>query len=251
VGILTAGGDCPGLNAVIRAAGRKLLADGHEPVGIERGYRGLAEGELGSLDTRRLSGILHLGGTILRTSSFDPRQEEDGAERIKETLSAKELDAVIAIGGEHTMEITRELYERHGLPLIGVPKTIDNDVVGTDITFGFHTAVQIATFAIDRLHTTAQSHDRVMVIEVMGRHAGWIAAYAGLAGGADAILIPERPFDMEQICARLRQRHMKRSSFSMAIGEISSTSKVPLSPGIIISTPLDNVTTPVTSVVRK
>jgi 6-phosphofructokinase 1 len=181
VGILTAGGDCPGLNAVIRAAARRLLAHGHQPVGLLRGYQGLAERDHVALDQRTLSGILHLGGTIVSTSSYDPFREPGGVEKVKAAQAEDHLDGVIAIGGEHTMMITRALHEEFGLPVVGVPKTIDNDVVGTDYTFGFDTAVQIATDAIDRLHTTAQSHDRVMVVEVMGRNTGWIAMFAGIA----------------------------------------------------------------------
>src|SRR5215216_1243477 len=173
VGILTAGGDCPGLNAVIRAASRRLLLHGHEPVGLRRGYRGLAEHDHIALDQKGVSGILPLGGTILSTSNYNPFREPEGIEKVREAQTVDPLDAVIAIGGEHTMMITRRLSEELALPVIGVPKTIDNDVVGTDYTFGFDTAVQTVTAALDRLHTTAQSHDRVMVVEVMGRNTGW------------------------------------------------------------------------------
>jgi len=217
VGILTAGGDCPGLNAVIRAAAKRLLARGHEPVGLLRGYQGLAERDHMVLDQRTLSGILHLGGTILSTSSYDPFREAEGVEKVTAAQAEDRLDGVIAIGGEHTMMITRALYEELGLPVIGVPKTIDNDVVGTDYTFGFDTAVQIATDAIDRLHTTAQSHDRVMVVEVMGRNSGWIAMFAGIAGGADGILIPELELTVEEVSEGIARRHTVGKDFSIVV----------------------------------
>jgi ATP-dependent phosphofructokinase / diphosphate-dependent phosphofructokinase len=217
VGILTAGGDCPGLNAVIRAAARRLLAHGHEPIGLRRGYRGLAERDHVALDQRGVSGILPLGGTILSTSNYNPFREADGIAKVRSAQTEDPLDAVIAIGGEHTMMITRRLSEEVGLPVIGVPKTIDNDVVGTDYTFGFDTAVQVATDAIDRLHTTAQSHDRVMVLEVMGRNTGWIAVFAGIAGGADAILIPELELTVEEVAAAVARRHERGKDFSIIV----------------------------------
>jgi len=217
VGILTAGGDCPGLNAVIRAAARRLLAHGHDPIGLRRGYRGLADRDRVALDQRGVSGILPLGGTILSTSNFNPFRELDGIERVRAAQREDPLDAVIAIGGEHTMMITRRLSEEVGLPVIGVPKTIDNDVVGTDYTFGFDTAVQVATDAIDRLHTTAQSHDRVMVLEVMGRNTGWIAVFAGIAGGADGIVIPELELTVEEIAAAIQRRHERGKDFSIIV----------------------------------
>jgi phosphofructokinase-like protein len=218
VGILTAGGDCPGLNAVIRAAARRLLAHGHEPVGLLRGYRGLAEVDHMPLDQRAVSGILPLGGTIVSTSNYNPFREPDGVEKVRAAQAGDgRLDAVIAIGGEHTMMITRRLYEELGVPVIGVPKTIDNDVVGTDYTFGFDTAVQVATDAIDRLHTTAQSHDRVMVLEVMGRNTGWIAVFAGIAGGADAILIPELELTVEEVAGAIARRHERGKDFSIVV----------------------------------
>lgn len=217
IGILTAGGDCPGLNAVIRAAGRKLLKEGHEPVGLLRGYRGLAYGDHRPLDHPALSGLLPLGGTILSTSSYDPFRHDDGPDRVRAAMADDTLDGVIAIGGEHTMDISRRLCERLDLPVVGVPKTIDNDIVGTDRTFGFDTAVHVATEAIDRLHTTAQSHDRVMVVEVMGRNAGWIAVTAGIAGGADGILVPETDVTVEQVAATIRQRHERGKDFSIIV----------------------------------
>ena len=216
IGVLTAGGDCPGLNAVIRAIGRSAIERGDEAVGIMRGYAGLANREYKPLDMLAVSGILHLGGTILGTSSFEPHREQ-AVGAVREAFAADELDAVVAIGGEHTMEITRRLYEEDGLPLIGVPKTIDNDVAGTDLTFGFDTAVQVVTDAIDRLHTTAQSHDRVMVVEVMGRNTGWIAVYAGISGGADAIVIPEVPSTVEELAAGIRKRHERGKDFSIIV----------------------------------
>ena len=217
VGILTAGGDCPGLNAVIRAAARRLLAHGHEPIGLRRGYRGLAERDHLPLDQKTVSGILHLGGTILSTSNYNPFREPEGLEKVRAAQAEDPLDAVIAIGGEHTMMITRKLSEEVGLPVIGVPKTIDNDVVGTDYTFGFDTAVQTVVSALDRLHTTAQSHDRVMVVEVMGRNTGWIAVFAGIAGGADAILIPELELTVEEVAAAIARRHERGKDFSIIV----------------------------------
>jgi 6-phosphofructokinase 1 len=216
IGMLTAGGDCPGLNAVIRAVTRSAIAGGDEAVGIMRGYRGLAERDYMELDQRRVSGILPLGGTILRTSSFEP-MTEGAVDRVVAAFERDDLDAVVAIGGEHTMEITRALHEEHGLPLIGVPKTIDNDIVGTDFTFGFDTAVHVVMEAIDRLHTTAQSHDRLMVVEVMGRNAGWIALYGGLAGGADGIVIPEVDTTCEELAEAVTKRHERGKSFSIIV----------------------------------
>jgi phosphofructokinase-like protein len=217
VGVLTAGGDCPGLNAVIRAVTRRSLNGGHQVAGIRRGYQGLAERSYDQLDMRAVSGILPLGGTILSTSSFDPYREPEGVERVEIAIQQDGIDAVVAIGGEHTMSITRRLFEERGLPLVGVPKTIDNDVPCTDYTFGFDTAVQIASDAIDRLHTTAQSHDRVMVVEVMGRNTGWIAVFSGIAGGADAIVIPELELTVEEICEAIDARHHRGKNFSIVV----------------------------------
>lgn len=215
--MLTAGGDCPGLNAVIRAATRRLLRSGHEPIGLRRGYRGLAEREWVPLDERAVSGLLPIGGTILSTSSFDPCREPAGLERVRDWQQRDPLDAVIAIGGEHTMMITRRLHEQLELPVIGVPKTIDNDVTGTDFTFGFDTAVQVAADAIDRLHTTAESHDRVMIVEVMGRNVGWIALFAAIAGGADGVLIPEVAQTVEELAAGIEARHRRGKNFSIIV----------------------------------
>ncbi|HEX6204332.1 MAG TPA: ATP-dependent 6-phosphofructokinase [Solirubrobacterales bacterium] len=216
IGVLTAGGDCPGLNAAIRAVARSAIQRGDEALGIRRGYRGLAEDDYVPLDMRRVSGILHQGGTILSTSSFEPIRE-GAVDKVAAAFAEQRLDAVVAIGGEHTMEITRQLHADRGLPLVGVPKTIDNDVGGTDFTFGFDTAVQIVTDAIDRLHTTAQSHDRIMVVEVMGRTTGWIAAYAGLAGGADCIVIPEQTTTVEEVCRDVTRRHDRGKDFSIIV----------------------------------
>jgi len=216
IGILTAGGDCPGLNAAIRAVARSAIQRGDEAIGIRRGYRGLAENDYMPLDMHTVAGILQLGGTILSTSSFEPVRE-NAVEKVERAFAEQRLDAVVAIGGEHTMEITRQLYADHGLPLVGVPKTIDNDVGGTDFTFGFDTAVQTVTDAIDRLHTTAQSHDRIMVVEVMGRNTGWIAAYAGLAGGADGIVIPETITTVEEVASGVLRRHDHGKDFSIIV----------------------------------
>jgi ATP-dependent phosphofructokinase / diphosphate-dependent phosphofructokinase len=217
VGLLTGGGDCPGLNAVIRAVVRRGLRDGHEFFGFRHGWAGVLRDDAVELTLQSTAGILPRGGTIIGTSRTNPFAEgEGGLEQIRRTLAARGVDALVPIGGEDTLGVALRLHE-DGIPLVGVPKTIDNDLGGTDVTFGFHTAVQIGTDAIDRLHTTAESHNRVMVVEVMGRHAGWIAAYAGLAGGADAILVPERPFDVDQVVAHLRRRHERGRSFSIVV----------------------------------
>ena len=217
IGILTAGGDCPGLNAVIRAVTRSAIAHEDEVLGFTAGYRGVAKQEYRELDMRSVSGILHLGGTILYTSSYNPYREENGIELVKKSFKELELDALVAAGGEHTMKMTGDLYLDHGLPVIGVPKTIDNDVPNTDYTFGFDTAFQVATFSIDRLHTTAQSHNRVMVVEVMGRNTGWIAVMSGIAGGADAILIPEVDTTVEEISDSIKKRHERGKNFSIVV----------------------------------
>lgn len=217
LGILTGGGDCPGLNAIIRAVVRKGVGvHGHEFLGFADGWKGVLDDDASDLGIEQVTGILHRGGTILGSSGFDPTATEEAREAVFATVARRGLDGVIAIGGEGTLGSASRLADQ-GLPVVGVPKTIDNDLAGTDITVGFHTAVQVATDSIDRLHSTAESHDRVMLVEVMGRHAGWIAVYAGLAGGADVILIPEHPFDIEEVCRRLRHRHMRRSSFSIVV----------------------------------
>ena len=217
VGVLTGGGDCPGLNAVIRAivhtAGKQR---GWSVAGIRHGWRGLLLEEIEPLDLRAVSGILPRGGTILGTSRTNPYKDPDGETRIRETLARRQIDAVIAIGGEDTLGVASRLAAA-GLPIVGVPKTIDNDVNGTDYTFGFDTALTIATEAIDRLHTTAESHDRVMVVEVMGRHAGWIALESGVAGGADMILIPEFPVRLREIAEAIAQRHRRGKNFSIIV----------------------------------
>jgi ATP-dependent phosphofructokinase / diphosphate-dependent phosphofructokinase len=206
VGVLTGGGDCPGLNAVIRAAVRKGTQEyGYEFVGFRDGWRGPLEADTMTLDIPAVRGILPRGGTILGSSRTNPLKAEDGVRRIRENLEKLEVDALIAIGGEDTLGVAAALSAQ-GINTIGVPKTIDNDLSATDYTFGFDTAVNIATEAIDRLHTTAESHRRVLVVEVMGRHAGWIALHAGLAGGANVILIPEQPFDLDQVCAWVESR---------------------------------------------
>jgi ATP-dependent phosphofructokinase / diphosphate-dependent phosphofructokinase len=218
IGLLTGGGDCPGLNAVIRAAVRSGLARGeHSFLGFRHGWAGVLADEAIELDMAATVGILPRGGTILGTSRTNPFAEgQGGVEAIRATLERRGVDALMPIGGEDTLGVALVLHEE-GVPVVGVPKTIDNDLGATDFTFGFQTAVQIVTDAIDRLHTTAESHNRVMVVEVMGRNAGWIATHAGIAGGADAILVPERPFAIEQVCAHLRRRHERGCSFSIVV----------------------------------
>jgi phosphofructokinase-like protein len=207
VGVLTGGGDCPGLNAVIRAVVRKGERNYHyQLVGFADGWRGVIEGRTLPLDVGRCRGILPRGGTILGTSRTNPYKIDGAVGRAKAVLADEGIDALVAIGGEDTLGVAHRLAGE-GVAVVGVPKTIDNDLSATEVTFGFHTAVQIATDAIDRLHTTAESHDRVIVCEVMGRHAGWIATYAGIAGGAAEILIPEVPFDIDEVCAKLQERH--------------------------------------------
>lgn len=213
--MLTGGGDCPGLNAVIRAATRRLVDGGAEPVGVLRGWRGMVEGLFRPLDLAAVSGILPRGGTILHTSRTNPFSVEGGVEAVRKSF--EELDGLIAIGGEDTLGVASRLHDEYGLPVVGVPKTIDNDIAGTDRTFGFDTAVSIATEAIDRLHTTAESHDRVMVVEVMGRHAGWLAVTSGIAGGADVVLIPEFPLTVERCAELIRARHGRGKDFSIVV----------------------------------
>jgi phosphofructokinase-like protein len=217
IGMLTGGGDCPGLNAVIRAVARRSLDRGAEVVGIREGWRGLVEGLVQPLGYREISGILPRGGTILGTSRTNPYKVDGGVDRVLETFAEQRLDALVAIGGEDTLGVAARLHAEQGFPVVGVPKTIDNDLSATDYTFGFDTAVWIATEAIDRLHTTAESHNRVMVVEVMGRHTGWIAVMSGIAGGADMILIPEQPATVEQACAELRRRHERGKDFSIVV----------------------------------
>ncbi|CAN5552151.1 6-phosphofructokinase [soil metagenome] len=217
IGILTGGGDCPGLNAVIRAVVRKGVNHyGHAIVGYRDGWKGVLEGRTLHLTPDNTSGILHRGGTILGSSRTNPFKVEGGVEQVKHSLLSENIDSLITVGGEDTLGVADKLTSE-GVNVVGVPKTIDNDLSGTDFTFGFQTAVQICTDAIDRLHTTAESHNRVMVVEVMGRHAGWIATYSGLAGGADEILVPERPFDIEEVCAHIRHRHHRGRTFSIVV----------------------------------
>ena len=217
IGILTGGGDCPGLNAVIRAVARRGLDLGHEVIGVREGWRGLVEGITEPLGRREISGLLPRGGTILGTTRTNPYKVDGGVERVLEHFAATGLDALVAVGGEDTLGVAARLHAEHEFPVVGVPKTIDNDLAATDYTFGFDTAVSIATEAIDRLHTTAESHNRVMVVEVMGRHTGWIAVMSGIAGGADVILIPEQPLTVEEACAEIERRHARGKDFSIVV----------------------------------
>jgi ATP-dependent phosphofructokinase / diphosphate-dependent phosphofructokinase len=217
IGVLTGGGDCPGLNTVIRAVVRKgTFTYGDEFIGFLEGWRGLVEDNIMPLDLEAVGGILPRGGTILRTSRTNPSKRPDGIERCIETLAKYKIDALIAIGGDDTLSVAQKLHE-HGVKVVGVPKTIDNDLGGTDYTFGFDTACNIVCEALDRVHTTAEAHNRVMVVEVMGRDAGWIALYSGIAGGADVILIPERPFDVDKVADSIRQRHERGRYFSIVV----------------------------------
>ena len=216
IGVLTGGGDCPGLNAVIRAVGRRSFSHGHEVLGIRAGWKGLVDGLIHPLGPREISGILPRGGTIIGTSRTNP-YKTDSVDRVLANFEEAALDALVAIGGEDTLGVAARLYRERDFPVVGVPKTIDNDLAATDYTFGFDTAVTIATEAIDRLHTTAESHNRVMVVEVMGRHTGWIAVMSGIAGGADVILIPEQPITVEQACFEIRRRHERGLDFSIVV----------------------------------
>ena len=217
IGMLTGGGDCPGLNAVIRAVVRKgVFHHQDEFVGFLEGWRGLMEDKSMPLDLEAVSGILPRGGTILRTSRTNPSKRSDGIDRCIATLQKHQIEALIAIGGDDTLSVAQKLHEK-GIKVVGVPKTIDNDLGGTDYTFGFDTACNIVCEAIDRVHTTAEAHNRVMVVEVMGRDAGWIAMYSGIAGGADVILIPERPFDVDKVAESIRQRHERGRYFSIVV----------------------------------
>jgi 6-phosphofructokinase 1 len=217
IGVLTGGGDCPGLNAVIRAVVRKGVAGGHELVGYRYGWAGVLNGEAEPLTVESTKGILPRGGTILGSSRTNPfKKDGPGVDGVREGMATFGVDVLVPIGGEDTLGVAARLADA-GVPVVGVPKTIDNDLKGTDYTFGFQTAVQIATDAVDRLHTTAESHNRVMVLEVMGRHAGFIAAHAGMAGGGDVILVPERPFDIEEVCDHIRRRHAHGRTFSIVV----------------------------------
>jgi 6-phosphofructokinase 1 len=219
IGVLTGGGDCPGLNAVIRAVVRKgATVYGHEFVGFRDGWRGPLDGDTVPLDVQAVRGLLPRGGTILGSSRTNPFKIEGGVERIEHNLKEQHIDALIAIGGEDTLGVATRLHE-HGVHVVGVPKTIDNDLNATDFTFGFDTAVNIAMEAIDRLHTTAESHHRALIVEVMGRHAGWIALHAGMAGGANVILIPEVPFDIEKVCDYVESRFESHYSPIIVVSE--------------------------------
>ena len=216
VGVLTGGGDCPGLNAVIRAVGRRVMDRGHELVGVLEGWKGLVEGLFEPLGAREISGLLPRGGTILGTSRTNP-YKLGTVDAVLRNFEGEGLGALVAVGGEDTLGVAARLHAEHGFPVVGVPKTIDNDLSATDYTFGFDTAVFICTEAIDRLHTTAESHNRVMVVEVMGRHTGWIAVMSGIAGGADVILIPEHPISVEEACDDIRRRHERGEDFSILV----------------------------------
>ena len=217
LGILTGGGDCPGLNPVIRAVVRKGFNEGYEVIGIKNGWKGLIEKDTLNLDLKTVSGILPKGGTILGTSRTNPFKKEGDLKKVKKNFKALKLDALIAVGGEDTLGVAAKLIKIGIKNVVGVPKTIDNDLSCTDYTFGFDTAINIATECIDRLHTTAESHHRIMVVEVMGRHAGWIAIEAGIAGGADVILIPELPIDIEEVCRLIKRRHQRGKTFSIVV----------------------------------
>ncbi len=225
IGMLTGGGDCPGLNAVIRAVVRKAIdAYGDQVIGFRDGWRGVLHGACDELTIESTRGILPRGGTILGSSRTNPYKREDGLETVRETFADLKLDGLIAIGGEDTLGVANRLHS-DGLNVLGVPKTIDNDLGGTDVTFGFDTALHIATEAIDRLHTTAESHNRILVVEVMGRTAGWIALHSGVAGGADVILIPEIPFDIDEVCRLIRRRHERGRYFSIVVAAEGATPK--------------------------
>lgn len=217
IGILTSGGDCPGLNAVIRAVVRRAALSSTDVLGVKNGWRGLIEGDIQPLTRSSVTGILPRGGTILGTSRATPTKDAQTIEAIKHNWQVFDIAGLIVVGGEGTLRGALELWRNHSLPLVGVPKTIDNDLNGTDRTFGFDTAVGVVADAIDRLHSTAESHHRVMVVEVMGRHTGWIAAYGGIAGGADVILVPEYPFRFSRVCELLKQRQQQGRAFSIIV----------------------------------
>lgn len=216
VGILTGGGDCPGLNPVIRAVVRYAIQEGYQVVGIQNGWKGLVENDTVELNLQSVSGILPKGGTILGTSRTNPYKKEEDIKKVRENFKKIGLEALIAVGGEDTLGVANKLH-KEGFNVVGAPKTIDNDLNCTDVTFGFDTAINIATDAIDRLHTTAESHHRIMVVEVMGRHAGWIALESGIAGGADVILIPEVPVDIDEVCGIIKKRHARGKTFSIVV----------------------------------
>ncbi len=217
IGILTGGGDCPGLNAVIRAVVRRAMPTGAEIMGIKNGWRGLIKNEIEVLTRESVRGILPRGGTILGTSRVNPEDDADNLALIEENWKKHQLSALIVVGGEGTLRAARDMWRDFSYPVVGIPKTIDNDLCGTDFTFGFDTAITVVTEAVDRLHSTAESHHRVMVIEVMGRHSGWIAAYGGIAGGADVVLVPEHPFRMSRVGEFLRHREEQGHAFSIVV----------------------------------
>jgi len=224
IGLLTGGGDCPGLNAVIRSVTRRAIETYNwDVLGIRNGWAGLIFGQVEPLSLYSVSGILHRGGTILGTSRTNPKASRDDWAKLEHNIKKYSIDALIAVGGEDTLSVALQLFQ-DGVNVVGVPKTIDNDIMGTDFTFGFNTAVSIVTEAIDRLHTTAESHHRIMVVEVMGRHSGWIAVHSGIAGGADAILIPEVPFDIDELCRKLKKRHQHKD-FSIVVVSEGAVSK--------------------------
>ncbi|MDX1619410.1 MAG: ATP-dependent 6-phosphofructokinase [Nitriliruptorales bacterium] len=217
IGILTGGGDCPGLNAAIRAVVRRADQHNVQVFGFRDGWRGMIDGNAEQLTIASTRGLLHRGGTLLGTSRVDPYREDSGLTKIRDSMEIHRLDGLVVIGGEGTLSATTRLVEDEGFPIVGIPKTIDNDVGGTELTIGFPTAVDTATEAVDRLHSTAESHDRVMVLEVMGRHAGWIATFSGMAGGADAILIPEVPFDIDAVARHIKHRAGSGRDFSIVV----------------------------------
>jgi ATP-dependent phosphofructokinase / diphosphate-dependent phosphofructokinase len=217
IGILTGGGDCPGLNAAIRAVVRRAAASEREVLGIKNGWRGLVESDIEPLTRYSVTGILPRGGTILGTSRFNPLRDQETFSLLEESWKKYNLSALIVVGGEGTLSAALDVWREHGYPVVCIPKTIDNDICGTDFTFGFDTALGIVTDAVDRLHSTAESHHRVMVIEVMGRHTGWIAAYGGIAGGADVVLVPEHPFRLSHVCRLLKHREEQGRSFSIVV----------------------------------
>ena len=236
LGVLTGGGDCPGLNPVIRAVTRRAIQEGIAVLGIRNGWKGLIQADTVPLDLQSVSGILPRGGTILGTSRTNPYKKTEDRQRLLENVKRLQLDALIAIGGEDTLGVATKL-SKEGVKVVGVPKTIDNDLSATDYTFGFDTAVNIAMEAIDRLHTTAESHHRIMVAEVMGRHAGWIATYAGIAGGADVILIPEEPIDVDAVCGIIKQRHSRGKDFSIVV--VAEGAQFKASSNVVVAEKLD------------
>jgi len=217
IGVLTAGGDCPGLNAAIRAVVTRLVAEGADVVGIEKGWKGLMDGLIRPLGRDAVRGIVARGGTILGTSRIDPFVHGNGYPSVARTVEEEGIEAVVVIGGDGTLRTAARLDREGDLSIVGIPKTIDNDIAGTDVSLGFHTAVQIVVDAIDRLTTTAESHDRIMVVEVMGRTAGWIAASSGIAGGAEAIIVPEAPTDYQELAAHLSRRHSEGHDYSLVV----------------------------------